>query len=82
MFSLDNFGKYSWRSLTLKNIISQSEKVVEMPEVPGGYYVSRVLDQAFWNVTNASENPKDMLMKWNDVAQTEITRKRNQYNIE
>ena len=49
---------------------------------PGGYYVSRVLDQAFWNVTNANENPKDMLMKWNNIAQTEITRKREQYNID
>lgn len=65
----------------MKNIENQWKKVQELPEVPGGYYVSRVLDQAFWNVTNANENPKDMLMKWNDIAQTEITRKREQYNI-
>lgn len=80
--NVDALKQYSWKSSTLKNILSQSQKVVEMPEVPGGYYVSRVLDQAFWNVTNANENPKDMLMKWNDIAQTEITRKREQYNID
>ena len=28
------------------------------------------------------KNPKDMLMKWNDIAQTEISRKREQYNID
>lgn len=80
--NVDALKQYSWKSSTLKNILSQSQKLVEMPEVPGGYYVSRVLDQAFWNVTNANENPKDMLMKWNDIAQTEITRKREQYNID
>ncbi len=73
---------YEWKPSTLNNIISQWSKVEELPEVPGGYYVSRVIDQAFWNVTNASENPKDMLMKWADIAQTEITRKREQYNIQ
>ena len=72
---------YSWDYATLGNIMSQWKKVKELPEVPGGYYVSRVLDQAFWNVTNANENPKDMLMKWNDIAQTEISRKREQYDI-
>lgn len=79
--NVEALNKYSWRKSTLNNIMAQWEKVEEIPEVPGGYYVSRVLDQAFWNVTNAGENPKDMLMKWNDVAQTEITRKREQYGI-
>ncbi len=74
--------KYEWKASTLNNIVSQWNKVEELPEVPGGYYVSRVIDQAFWNVTSASENPKDMLMKWADIAQTEITRKREQYNIQ
>lgn len=80
--NIEALQKYSWKKSTIKNIMSQWEKVVEMPEVPGGYYVSRVLDQAFWNVTNAGENPKDMLMKWNNIAQTEITRKREQYDID
>lgn len=79
--NVEALKQYSWKKTTLDNIMSQWDKVVEMPEVPGGYYVSRVLDQAFWNVTNANENPKDMLMKWNDIAQTEISRKREQYNI-
>ena len=79
--NVEALKRYSWRTDTLKNLMSQWNKVKAIPEVPGGYYVSRVLDQAFWNVTNASENPKDMLLKWNDVAQNEITRKRKQYNI-
>lgn len=73
--------RFNFNKSTLNNIMKQWDKVIEVPEVPGGYNVSRVLDQAFWNVVNASENPKDMLMKWNDVARVEIERKRQQYNI-
>lgn len=74
--------QYDWTLNNLETLLSQWAKVKEIPEVPGGYYVSRAVDQAFWNVTNASENPKDMLLKWTDVAQTEIDRKRQQYNIQ
>lgn len=73
--------RYSWSRSTLKNLVAQWKKVSEIPEVPGGYYVSRVIDQAFWNVVNAGEDTQDMLMKWNDIAQTEIDRKREQYGI-
>lgn len=79
--NVETVKKFNFRKSTLESIISQWDKVVEVPEVPGGYNVSRVLDQAFWNVVNASENPKDMLMKWNDVARVEIERKRQQYGI-
>ena len=80
--NINALKKLTWKKSTLNNILSQWDKVEEMPEVPGGYYISRVLDQAFWNVTNAGENPIDMLMKWSNIAQTEIDRKREQYGIE
>lgn len=80
--TVDALKKYDWTLDNLEALLSQWAKVKEIPEVPGGYYVSRAVDQAFWNVTNASENPKDMLLKWADVAQTEIDRKRQQYNIQ
>lgn len=80
--TVEALKKYDWTLNNLDHLLSQWSKVKEIPEVPGGYYVSRAVDQAFWNVTNASENPKDMLLKWTDVAQTEIDRKRQQYNIQ
>lgn len=79
--NVEALKRYEWSYNNLETLLSQWSKVKEIPEVPGGYYVSRAVDQAFWNVTNASENPKDMLLKWNDVAQNEIDRKRQQYNI-
>lgn len=61
-------------------IAGQWQKVLELAEIPGGYYVSRAIDQAFWNVLSMGENPKDMMRKWGEVADVEITTKIEQYN--
>jgi ABC-type glycerol-3-phosphate transport system substrate-binding protein len=63
-----------------ENIIAgQWQKVQELAEIPGGYYVSRAIDQAFWNVLSMNENPKDMMRKWGEIADLEITTKIEQY---
>ena len=63
-----------------ENIIAgQWHKVQELAEIPGGYYVSRAIDQAFWNVLSMNENPKDMMRKWGEIADVEITTKIEQY---
>ena len=54
-------------------------QVEEIEEIPGGYYVSRAIDQAFWNVLTMNENPKDMMKKWGEVADVEIETKIEQY---
>ncbi|MBE6806850.1 MAG: extracellular solute-binding protein [Ruminococcaceae bacterium] len=58
---------------------AQWKKVDEIREIPGGYYVSRAVDQAFWNVLSMNANPKDMMKKWGEVADVEITSKIEQY---
>ena len=54
-------------------------EVEEIPEYPGSYYVSRSVYQAFWNVVESNENPKDMLLKYAKQADDEIARKWRQY---
>ncbi len=79
--NVEALKKFDWEKDDLQMILKQWNKVEEIPEVPGSYYVSRVIDQAFWNVVNSGENTKDMLIKWSDIADTEITRRREQYGI-
>jgi hypothetical protein len=57
----------------------QRLQVREVPEVPGSYYLSRAIDQAFWTVVNGESNSKDAVMKWAKVADDEITRKIEEY---
>ena len=71
--------KLSWSNDVLDVLLNSWEDVQELPELPGGYYVPRSVDMAFWNTYNKSENPKDLLIEWNEIANTEIARKIKQY---
>lgn len=80
--NIEALKKLSWESDDLEIILDTWEDVEGLIEVPGGYYVTRSVYQAFWNVVNLDENPKDMIVKWGKVADEEITRKRKEYNLE
>ncbi len=80
--NIEALKKLSWESDDLDIILDTWEDVEGLVEVPGGYYVTRSIFQAFWNVVNLDENPKDMIVKWGKVADEEITRKRKEYNLE
>ena len=68
-----------WGKDASNTLRDQWNKVIEIEEIPGGYYVSRAVDQAFWNVLTMNENPKDMMKKWGEVADVEIQTKIEQY---
>ncbi|MBQ9842296.1 MAG: extracellular solute-binding protein [Clostridia bacterium] len=74
--------KLDWGRDASGTLYDQWNKVEEIAEIPGGYYVSRAVDQAFWNVVNMNENPKDMMKKWGEIADAEITFKIDQYKDE
>lgn len=72
----------TWTEEELEVIMAARENVVNLPEVPGGYQVSRSIDMAFYNVVNTNVNAKDMLLEWGEVADDEIKRKWEQYETE
>ncbi len=71
-----------WGKNARETLRKQWNNVDEVYEVPGGYYVSRAIDQAFWNVLSMNANPKDMMKKWGEVADVEVTSKIEQYKKE
>ena len=80
--NVEALKKMGWDNESLNNLVSQWSRLQEVPEVPGSYYTSRSIDQAYWNVVSNSKNAKDMLIKWAEVADKEIERKRKQYNVQ
>ncbi len=80
--NVEAFKMLSWESNHLDILLDAWENVVGLQEVPGGYYVDRSVMQAFRNVVNISENPKDMIFKWAKIADQEIDRKRGEYGLE
>ena len=69
-----------WNDSDLSVLLEQRSNIKEIPEVPGSYYVSRSVDQAFWNVINNAVRPKDAVDKWSKIATEEIKRKISEYS--
>ena len=78
--TVEAFAGMSWDKEDLNVLLEQREQITEIPEVPGSYYLSRSLDQAFWETYNDNKNPKDVLTKWAEIADEEIVRKIAEYN--
>ena len=70
----------SWDAEHLEILNEQWENVEEVPEVPGSYYLSRAIDQAYWTVINGGSNAKDAIVKWSEIADDEIARKIREYS--
>lgn len=80
--NVEAFKMLSWESNHLDTLLDAWDDVVGLQEVPGGYYVDRSVMQAFQNVINIDENPKDMIFKWAKIADAEIDRKRGEYGLD
>lgn len=78
--TVDAFKQMSWNSDDLEILMEQRAWIKEVPEIPGGYFLSRAVDQAFWEVYNKDENPKDVLTEWTDLTNDEIERKIKEYS--
>ena len=77
--NVEAFSRLSWSKNDKEILMKQWEQVVEVKEIPGGYYLTRSLDQAFWNVTNGQASAKDAILEWSMVADNEIKRKIQEY---
>ncbi len=78
--TVDGLTGLAWDNKDLEVILEQWGRVEEVPEVPGSYYFSRALDQAFWSTINDGTNAKDAISKWSQVADAEIERKIKEYS--
>lgn len=72
--------RFGWDSDSLAELKKQNHNLDNIPEVPGSYYVSRSVQQVYWNVINNGQNVEDMLVKWAPEADDEIRRKTEEYS--
>lgn len=76
--NLEAFRSSLWSEEEKALLLEQWELVVEVPEVPGGYYVSRNVDNAFRQVYYNGENSRDTFYYWMNSVNEELVRKQNQ----
>ncbi len=76
-FSVSNWSIHDQRMLD-----KQWAWVYELPEIPGGYYVSRNLDNAFRAVVLSGDDARESLFYWTSSTNEEILRKREEMGLE
>lgn len=75
------FSSLAWSIKEFNTIESQREWAQGVPEVPGGYFTSRHIDNAFRRVTYYMEDPKDTLSDYVYTINQEITGKRKEFGL-
>ena len=80
--NVEALGKMTWSSSEYKELFKQMESIDSVPQVPGGYYLSRIITFAFNRVYNNDENPKEVLRDYIKELNDELTRKRAEFGLE
>ena len=71
-----------WSSSVSRQISEQWEHVVGIPEVAGGYYVGRSVDNAIKSVINSNEDARETILDQVDKINKEIRNKRQELGLE
>lgn len=80
--NLAAFERLPWTKEENAALSTQRQYIEEIPEIPGSYFVSRCLDNAFRSVLYDSKNPREAFERENDNINREITRKRNELGLQ
>lgn len=68
-------SRLSWSEDELARLMDQQEELEEIPVIPASYAVTRNIMNAFREVVNENENPRDTLLWYNRDINDEIKRK-------
>ena len=79
--NIEGFGQLPWSKSEADAMNAQREHVIELPQLPGGYYVARNLDNAFKATYLRNEDAREMLTYWTLETNREITRKREEFGL-
>lgn len=74
-------AQLSWSKGEYERLAAQQKELVEIPVIPSSYAVTRNIMNAFREVVNDGENPRDTLMWYNRDINEEIERKRENLGL-
>ena len=69
----------AWNKEEITILTSQFQNAFGIPEVPGGYYISRNLENAIREVINNDSDERETLAEYVELINSEITRKREEF---
>jgi len=78
--NVNAFASLPWDSNERKVIEEQRSYITVFNEIPGSYYISRNINNAFRSVVNDKSNPAEMLNKYNIQINNELKHKSEEFN--
>ncbi len=78
----ETLGQLAWSTDEVASLETAMTELEEIPIIPASYAVTRNVMNAFREVVNNAENPRDTLMWYNRDINEEITRKRENLGLE
>lgn len=79
--NVEALAELPWPVKDYNHLSSQWDWVKGIPQVPGGYFTGRHLDNAFRRVVNANENSREALNDYVLYINDEIDIKRKEFNL-
>ena len=79
--NLKAFKEIDWSAKEQQLLLKQAESLVYMPNVPGGYYIARGINNAFRSVLYDGANVRKILTNWTTKINEEIARKRAEFQL-
>ena len=76
------FESIGWTKTEGATLKEQWEQVTDIEQIPGNYFISRCLTNAFRSVVDEEENPVRALNIYNKDMNAEITRKRVEFGLD
>lgn len=79
--NLQAMSRLPWPVDDYRHLIEQWNSVRGIPEVPGGYYTPRHLNNAFRAVVYSADDPRETLLDYVRDIDDELTAKRNEFGL-
>lgn len=79
--NVDAVASSAWSRTEQERLNEQWDQIQEIPELPGGYYTLRNIDNAFREVVFQKRNARETLFYWNKDINEEIDRKRYEFGV-
>lgn len=79
--NVDAFSRLAWTEKEKESLLDQWDHTIGVPEVAGGYYMGRYLENAFREVVNKNLNPRQVLPEYIVTINKEINRKREEFGL-
>lgn len=80
--NIDALSSLDWTTEEYTNIKLQFNNLASIPNYPGSYIISRYTKFAFLAALNDNKNPVDELQSYINTINKEITRKREEFELE